>query len=201
MNKKIASLAAGLVLAISFSACGAVADPLPVLAFPTPEPTSSGAAASGTASAASSSEAATSSGAAPAVDLEGLDAKEVEDNLEGLCQFLEGNYAVSGNKEEMSYGEIGAKGGFRYRFTYNNSTVQVEVYEFDLKNLDEKAQTCLDEVKEKGTFTMLNQQVPAVLNNDGKYMMVYTDGKNEDANNQQKERVKELFLSFKTNES
>lgn len=181
--KKCALLAAGVLLAALLSACGTAPAPLEVLALPTPQPTSSGAVASGTASA--------------VVDLKGTEEKDVEDTLEGLCTYLEGNYAVSGAKEEMSYGEIGAKGGFRYRFTYNNSTVQLELYEYDPKDLDEKGKACLDEVKEKGAFTILNREVPAMLSTSGKYLMVYSDPKNEEKNNTQKQRVEELFVNFK----
>ena len=82
----------------------------------------------------------------------------------------------------------------RYRFTYNGSTVQVELYEFDLENLDEKGKACLDSVKETGKFTVLDNEVPAILN--GKYLMIYTDTSKKDENTAQKERVEQLFADF-----
>lgn len=116
------------------------------------------------------------------------------DTLEGLCEYLADGLAFAGDPVEMSYKEIGAIAGVRYRFTYNGSTVQVELYEFDLENLDEKGKACLDSVKETGKFTVLDNEVPAVLN--GKYLMIYTDTSKKDENTAQKERVEQLFADF-----
>lgn len=116
------------------------------------------------------------------------------DTLDGLCEYMADGMAFAGDPVEMSYKEIGAIGGVRYRFTYNGSTVQVELYEFDPDNLDEKGKECLDSVKEKGKFTVLDNEVPAVLN--GKYMMIYTDASKKEENTAQKERVEQLFKDF-----
>lgn len=116
------------------------------------------------------------------------------DTLEGLCEYLADGLAFAGDPVEMSYKEIGAIAGVRYRFTYNGSTVQVELYEFDLENLDEKGKACLDSVKETGKFTVLDNEVPAILN--GKYLMIYTDTSKKDENTAQKERVEQLFADF-----
>lgn len=116
------------------------------------------------------------------------------DTLDGLCEYMAEGMAITGDPVEMSYKEIGAIGGVRYRFLYNSSTVQVELYEFDLDNLDEKGQECLDSVKEKGEFTVLDNEVPAVLN--GKYLMIYTDESKKEESTAQKERVEQLFLDF-----
>lgn len=116
------------------------------------------------------------------------------DTLEGLCEYMENGMAITGDPVEMSYKEIGAIAGVRYRFSYNGSTVQVELYEFDLDNLDEKGRECLDSVEEKGKFTVLDNEVPAVRN--GKYLMIYTDTSKKDENNAQKERVEGLFRDF-----
>lgn len=116
------------------------------------------------------------------------------DTLEGLCEYMAEGLAFAGDPVEMSYKEIGAIAGVRYRFTYNGSTVQVEFYEFDLDNLDEKGKACLDSVQEKGVITVLDNEVPAVLN--GKYLMIYTDTSKKEENTAQKERVEQLFLDF-----
>lgn len=118
-----------------------------------------------------------------------------DDNLNGLCQYMEQNQAVTGEKVEMSYREIGAVGGVRYRFKFDGSTVQAEFYEYDLDNQDEKAKECLGSVQEKGIFTILGNEVPAVLN--GKYLMIYTDTDKDEANTAQREQVLKLFQEFK----
>ena len=47
----------------------------------------------------------------------------------------------------MAYETIGAQDGYRFRFILNGSTVQVEVYSYDVNNLNEQGQTVLDSVK------------------------------------------------------
>ncbi len=116
------------------------------------------------------------------------------DTLEGLCEYMAEGLAVAGDSVEMSYQVIGAVAGVRYRFTFHGSTVQVELYEFDLDSLDETGKACLDSVQEKGSFTMLDKEVPAVLN--GKYLMVYTDSSKDEKNTAQRERVENLFQDF-----
>ena len=144
------------------------------------------------------------------------DSSKYEDTLIGLCSYMEDGGAVVKDSEavsfkdgevvyhqdnvttfvEMSYKEIGAAGGYRYQFTYNGSTVQAEFYIFDLDNLDEKGQTCLSSVKEKGFFEVLGNEVRATLHPNGKYLMIYTDGKQDETNEAQKQWAEELFRSF-----
>ena len=152
MMKKLTALCGALVLALSLSACGGTATQLPALVLEDP-------AASNAASQVSGTESGTQ--AEPTV--EEVPYTEFEDSLDGLCDFLTANKAVAGEPTEMAYETIGAAGGYRYRFILNNSTVQVEVYAFDLENLGEQGQAVLDSVKESGQFPMLDNQVPATL--------------------------------------
>lgn len=55
----------------------------------------------------------------------------------------------------------------------------------------------LDSVKAEGSFTMLDNDVPATLNSDDKYMLLYTDGSTSAENTAQRERVLQLFEAFK----
>lgn len=193
MLKKITALLLIGAMLLTLAACGGTTGTsLPTLKLP--EKTAS--AASGAESSEAGEEAASD--------------ESFEDSLEGLCSFMEKNSAVvrndpakvsSGSEDpsftEMAFEEIGAIGGCRYRFSFNGSSVQVEFYQYDLENLDDKAQTYLNSVKEKGSFPMLDREVPAVLSDSGKYLMVYTDSKTDEQNKAQKERVEELFRGFK----
>lgn len=182
MFKKITLGMLTALLALSMTACaGVAAENLSTLTLPGEETGSSTASSLG----------------APA-EVEEMKDTEAPDNLEGLCKFLEGNHAVAGDKTQMSYEVIGAVDGYKYRFKYNAKTVQVEVYEYDLKNLNDTAKTALNEMKESGSFTVLDRQVGAVISENGKYVMVYSDESNEEKNNAQKERVLELFQGFKS---
>ena len=153
-------------MALTLSACGGQMEQLDTL-----EPVSSG------------------------IDLASVEAAGFDDNLDGLCKYMEANKAVSGEKDNMSYKEIGAIDGCRYRFKYDGSTVQAEFYEFDLNNLDEKGKECVGSVTEKGSFTVLGNEAPAVMN--GKYMMVYTDPDSDEVNKAHSDKVLDLFNSFK----
>lgn len=193
MMKKILALTAAAALALTLAACGGSPEQLPTLTVPGEESASSAASA---VSGAESSSASGSEESSQAPRQEILES-EFEDTLEGLCQYLEQNHAVTGDKIEMSYKEIGAIGGFRYKFLYNGSTVQAEFYEFDLENLDEKGRDCLDSVKAEGKFTVLDNEVPATLSNNGKYLMIYTDTNSDAKNTAQRENVQKLFQEFK----
>ena len=124
------------------------------------------------------------------------DASGFNDDLAGLCDYLEDAGAVAGERTETSFKEIGAVGGYRYRFEYNKSTVQVEVYEFDLESLDEKGSECLSFVSEKGFFTVLGNDVSAVINPNGKYILVYIDESDKEINLAHRDGVEKLFLDF-----
>ena len=124
MIKRILVFAGAAAVALTLSACGGQMEQLTEL-----EPVSSG------------------------IDWAPAETASFEDDLDGLCKYMETNKAVSGEKDYMSYKEIGAVDGCRYRFKYDGGTVQAEFYEFDLENLDEKGKECVDSVREKGFFT------------------------------------------------
>jgi len=168
MAKRALALAGALILTLSLTACGGQVEQLSTLEVPAAE---------------------------SGIEREPVEDTEFSDDLDGLCKYMEANQAVAGEKDYMSYKEIGAIDGCRYRFKYDGSTVQAEFYEFDLDNLDEKGQECIGSVKEKGFFTVLGNKAPAVLS--GKYLMVYTDTDDDEANTAHQDEVLELFNSFK----
>lgn len=167
MIRKILLFAGAAALALTLTACGGQVEQLDTLEAPSE-----------------------SSG----VEREPVSAADFSDDLDGLCKYMETNKAVAGEKDYMSYKEIGAIDGCRYRFKYDGGTVQAEFYEFDLDNLDEKGRECVGSVTEKGSFTVLGNEAPAVLN--GKYLMVYTDSDNDEANAAHKDEVLKLFNGF-----
>lgn len=125
-----------------------------------------------------------------------IDEESVTIQSDGTLTIAEGTTSFI----QMSYKEIGATAGYRCTFTYGGSTVQVELYSFDPDNLNEKGRECINSAKEKGCFTVLGNEVSAVVHPSEKYMMVYNDSyaeKNED-NADQKAWAVELFNSFKS---
>lgn len=176
MIKKILLAASAVIMILSLSACGTGTQALPELVLP--------------------GEGTESSGVEEEVDLDAIKASDYEDTLDGLLEYMKDSYIVAGDSTEMSYDVIGASGGYRYQFTYRSSTVQVELYSFDLDNLSETAQKNLSSIKENGTFTVLENEVKAYTSDNGKYIMIYTDASSDEENVQQRDRAVELFTNF-----
>lgn len=120
-----------------------------------------------------------------------IDAKNFSDNLQGLSEyFAKKEYITTkdGKIEEstvtvMDAFLIGAKEGKKYATSYGGKAITIELYEYDLKNLNDTAKTVIESVKNSGEFTILDlPPVKAYLSNNGRYIMVYTDASIDDAN-------------------
>lgn len=123
----------------------------------------------------------------------------VEDNLQGLQKYMTGNGAVSGDPTEMRADVIGAKSGVRYQFSFNGkNNVTAEFYEYDPDSLNDTAKQVMDSVKSNGKFSLMGQQVSAVLSDSGKYLMIYQDSVAKDENKANTDKVMQLFKGFKS---
>ena len=113
-----------------------------------------------------------------------------DDDIQGLCKYLEDCKVAAGEKVQMSYDVIGAENGYKYVYRYADSAVQLEVYAFPAE-LSETAKALQDAVRADGTFKVLDNTVPGYLSNDGRFLLIYTDAKSEkeDANKTHKEHV------------
>ena len=139
--------------------------------------------------------------AAPAEGEETAEVKDpavYDDDIQGLCRFMEDCKVTAGERVQMSYDVIGAANGYKYSYTYNNSNVQLEVYEFAVEELSETAQEIQKSVKETGSFQILDNTVPAQLSADGRFMLIFTDTKaeKEEANKAHREHVVQCFEAF-----
>ena len=123
--------------------------------------------------------------------------KDPDDDIQGLCKYLEDCKVAAGEKVQMSYDVIGAENGYKYVYRYADSAVQLEVYEFPAE-LSETAKALQDAVRADGTFKVLDNTVPGYLSNDGRFLLIYTDAKSEkeDANKTHKEHVLKCFNTF-----
>lgn len=174
--KKIWILCAAMAVGLLFSACGAG--------------NVGGVASGSTSSQAVSSKAAVSSA---------LSADSVSDDLSGLQKYLVSNAGFSGTPEKMEAEIIGAKAGVRYAFGHDGKdNVSAELYEYDPENLGDMAQKTLSEVKKDGRFTLMGQQVNAVLSESGKYLMIYKNSATDDNNKAYDAKVLALFQKFKS---
>lgn len=123
-----------------------------------------------------------------------IDAKNFSDNLQGLSEyFAKKEYITTkdGKIDEstvtvMDASLIGAKEGKKYATAYGGKAITIELYEYDvrnLNNLNDTAKTVIESVKNSGEFTILDlPPVKAYLSNNGRYIMVYTDSSIDDAN-------------------
>lgn len=122
----------------------------------------------------------------------------VEDNLSGLQKYLVGAAEFSGDASKMGANIIGAKSGVKYVFGHNGkNNVTAELYEFDTANLNDTAKKVISEVKDKGSFTIMDQQINAVLSDSGKYLLIYKNNSTDDENKKYDKNVAEMFKAFK----
>ena len=137
----------------------------------------------------------TDNNAAP--DLQLKDQSEYNDDLDNLVKYMEDNNFISGEAVEMSAQMIGAKRGLKYQFKKGKSNITAEFYDFGFggtENANELAANTIKEVKEKEIITVLGKEIPAVLSNNERYIMIYTGLLPEDGN---ENTVKEAFKGFK----
>ena len=131
---------------------------------------------------------------------------DYNNDLEGLEKYLNAlGYIPDDCKPvEMTLcSVIGAKDGDRYIFNVNGTNVAIELYEYDTDDLNEDAQRVLDEIKETGKFHVFKDKsidgdntYPAIISDNGKYMMIYNDPSKETQNITQKNTVEATFKSF-----
>ena len=121
-----------------------------------------------------------------------------EDNLTGLTQAMTDRGYISGDPTTMSAQFIGAKEGYRYQFSYEKSKVTVELYEYDLENLNETAQRVISAVKQDGQFEIQGTNITATLSDNGKYLMIYSHDTDNEANQQRQTDVENLLKQFKS---
>lgn len=117
-------------------------------------------------------------------------------DIMGLVAYLEDSGLVTGDRVQMSYDVIGAKNGYKYNYRYNDSNVQLEVYEFDTANLPAAGETVQASLKATGEFDVLGNTVKGTLSSDGHFLLVYTDTKTDDVSTAHRERVLERFTAF-----
>ena len=78
----------------------------------------------------------------------------------------------------------------------------IELYEYDLNNLNDTAKSVINSVKKDGSFVILDlPAVTAYLSDNGKYMMIYTDNsidkKNPDENSDSYKHREQVIENFK----
>lgn len=132
------------------------------------------------------------------------DAKEFRStDLYNMCAELNKGGHVSDEFVLTNAEIIGAVTGCRFSENVNGSAINIEIYQFDEKNLNDTAKKIVDSVKKDGNFGIFDKTVyNASMSESGKYMIIYTDSKTEgdspaDENVERKENVMKIFNNAK----
>ncbi|MGN1132234.1 MAG: hypothetical protein ACI4RL_04970, partial [Ruminococcus sp.] len=107
---------------------------------------------------------------------------------------------TDGKTEEYGgYLIIGAVEGVRYSFKYNESDVNLEMYRFDTKKLDETGKKTISDVKSTGEMSIGegDTKIKAYLSADEKYLLVYQDSSTEKKNQTKMNDAIKYFESYK----
>ena len=94
---------------------------------------------------------------------------------------------------------IGAVEGVRYSFKYNESDVNLEMYRFDTKKLDETGKKTISDVKSTGEISIGEgeSKIKAYLSADEKYLLIYQDSSAEKKNQTKMNDAIEYFEGYK----
>ncbi|MBQ9674292.1 MAG: hypothetical protein IJV39_06675 [Ruminococcus sp.] len=102
-------------------------------------------------------------------------------------------------KEYGGYLEIGAVEGYRFTTTYNESTINLELYRYNTDKLDSTAKNIINSVKKDGKFKLENSSdaVDAYLSKDETFLMIYQDNSTDEKNTNRKKKVISFFEDYK----
>lgn len=122
------------------------------------------------------------------------EAKVYKDNYNGLEEYMKDKeYIETKNRVEMQAEIIGAKKGYRY----TKDTVNIELYQYDVKNLSDEANKIIESVKSNGYYTIYDKKITAYLSNNGKYLMIYNDATVKDKESPAYKTQQQVIKDFK----
>ncbi len=125
--------------------------------------------------------------------------KKYDDTFAGLRDFMKDSGYIKiedNNVTKMQADLIGAEKGYKY----TDGDTRVELYAFKLKSENKTRDKVIKSVKEKGTFTLYSEEIPAYLSDNGKYLMVYSNPASNDKNSDAykfKQKAVKAFKGFK----
>ncbi len=127
--------------------------------------------------------------------------EDYENTLTGLRDFMidRGYISIENdnkNVTKMKADLIGAKKGYKY-ITGN---IAVELYVFDLKAENPTRDKVIKGIEKDGIFTLYNEDIPAYLSDNGKFLMVYTnpDIADNDTSSDAYKTMKKAIKDFKS---
>ncbi len=136
-----------------------------------------------------------------ASEVSGVTDDKYDNDLKGLEKYLIDLKYIPEKAvaTEMMSAVIGAEKGDRYNYNIDSSSVYVELYEYDINNLNSDAKRVIGEIKETGSFHVFDSNsdqdvIAAELSYNGKYLLIYTGG---DGNDDLKQRKSDFTKAVK----
>ena len=123
-------------------------------------------------------------------------ASDYANDIDGFIAYLKDCELIAGEATDMSADFIGAVKGKQFCFTLADATVVVELYEYDLNNLSEKAVSNLESVKTAGKLDILGKAINAKINTEGKFVLIYSIDKTGEAFDSYKVDLEKNFTEF-----
>lgn len=123
---------------------------------------------------------------------------QYEQNFDGFVQCLKDRTYIQGEPKIMSSQLIGAKRGYRYQYMYEKSNITVELYEYDINNINQTAQEVIDQVTNKKQFDIQKNTVNASLSINNTCLIIYNHSNNNEINQKRASEVENLLKEFKT---
>lgn len=130
-----------------------------------------------------------------------LNSQDYSYDFEGFLQYMTDSEYIKGDGTELSASAIGASQGQRFTISSGTSKYYVELYEFDLENMNDTANSTVSNAKTDGTFNFYGdlaatQNTVAAVTDDGRFLMLYTDTSTSESNLATKQSAVEAVQNF-----
>lgn len=125
-------------------------------------------------------------------------ASEYRQDFDGMLECMNDRGYIQGSPTLMAADIIGAKRGYRYKYTFEKSDINIEFYEYDTANLNDKAKSIIDQISIDKHFNIQDNTIDAVLSNNHTCLMIYNYSKDDEANLNRAYDVENLLKEFKT---
>lgn len=123
-------------------------------------------------------------------DESSADEAKYKNDLRGLCTYLKDKNCVFDYEDAIvtDASLIGADDGYKFMYKFEDGEVVLEVYSYSKTDSE-----WYQQAKANGEITLLGVTFEAILSENGKYLMVYSDSKNR---TERKDAIIDVFNSF-----
>lgn len=122
-------------------------------------------------------------------------------DFDGFVQYMTDNGFISGEGVDLTAAAIGAETGKRFTVSSAVSKHTVELYEYK-DQTSSMAEKTISNARADGSFHLfdstetMTKNTLAVVSEDGRFLMLYTDASESDGVSEQKEKAAEAVKNF-----